>query len=42
MEFGMFLEFLVQDGGTEKNAFDDSILLINEAESLGVDSLWLV
>jgi alkanesulfonate monooxygenase SsuD/methylene tetrahydromethanopterin reductase-like flavin-dependent oxidoreductase (luciferase family) len=41
MEFGMFLEFPVQDGGTEKNAFDDSILLINEAESLGVDSLWL-
>ncbi|MDA0263522.1 MAG: LLM class flavin-dependent oxidoreductase [Chloroflexi bacterium] len=41
MEFGMFLEFPVQDGGTEKDAFDDSMHLVNEAEKLGVDSLWL-
>ena len=41
MEFGMFLEFPVREGGTEKEAFDDSLLLVNEAEQLGVDSLWL-
>ena len=41
MEFGIFLEFPVQGGGTEKDAFDDSLVLINEAEKLGVDSLWL-
>ncbi len=41
MEFGMFLEFPVTEGRTEKDAFDDSFVLINEAEKLGVDSLWL-
>ena len=41
MEFGMFLEFPVTEGRTEKDAFDDSLVLINEAEKLGVDSLWL-
>ena len=41
MEFGMFLEFPVKDGGTEKDAFDQSLVLINEAEKLGVDSVWL-
>ena len=41
MEFGMFLEFPVTDGRTEKDAFDDSLVLITEAEKLGVDSLWL-
>ncbi|MDP7588337.1 MAG: LLM class flavin-dependent oxidoreductase [SAR202 cluster bacterium] len=41
MEFGIFLEFPVREGGTEKEAFDDSFVLINEAEKLGVDSLWL-
>ncbi len=29
------------DGGTEKKAFDESLVLVNEAEKLGVDSLWL-
>ena len=39
MEFGMFLEFPVTEGRTEKDAFDDSFVLINEAEKLGVDSV---
>ena len=41
MEFGLFLEFPIREGGTEKEAFDDSFVLVNEAEELGVDSLWL-
>ena len=41
MEFGIFLEFPVTEGRTEKDAFDDSLVLINEAEKLGVDALWL-
>ena len=40
-EFGIFLEFPIKEGGTEKEAFDDSFVLVNEAEQLGVDSLWL-
>ena len=41
MKLGMFLEFPVIEGGTEKDAFDDSMILIDQAERLGVDSLWL-
>ena len=41
MEFGIFLEFPVREGGTDKEAFDDSLVLIDEAEKQGVDSLWL-
>ena len=41
MEYGIFLEFPVMEGGTDKQAFDDSMVLINEAEKQGVDSLWL-
>ncbi|MQG63846.1 MAG: LLM class flavin-dependent oxidoreductase [SAR202 cluster bacterium] len=41
VEFGIFLEFPVREGGTEKEAFDESFVLVNEAEKLGVDSLWL-
>lgn len=41
MEFGIFLEFPVREGGTEKEAFDESIVLVNEAEKMEVDSLWV-
>ena len=41
MKLGMFLEFPVIEGGTEKDAFDASMILIDQAERLGVDSLWL-
>ena len=41
MELGIFLEFPIRQGGTEKEAFDDSFVLVNEAENLGVDSLWV-
>ena len=41
MELGIFLEFRVSEGGTEIEAFNDSLVLVNEAEQLGVDSLWL-
>ena len=41
MEFGVFLEFPVVEGRTEQDAFDESFVLIEEAEKLGVGSLWL-
>ena len=41
MEFGIFLEFPIREGGTEKEAFDESFILVDAAENLGVDSLWL-
>ena len=41
MEFGIFLEFPVREGGTYKEAFDESFQLVDEAEKLGVDSVWL-
>lgn len=41
MEFGIFLEFPVREGGTYREAFDESLVLVNESEKLGVDSLWL-
>lgn len=41
MEFGVFLEFPVLEGKTEKDAFDDSMKLVDLAESLGVGSMWL-
>ena len=37
MELGIFLEFPVSEGGTEIEAFNDSFVLVNEAEKLGVD-----
>ena len=41
MEFGIFLEFPVLEGGADKDAFDESLVLVNEAENQGVDCLWL-
>ena len=41
MEFGLFLEFPLREGGTQKEAFQDCFALADEAEALGVDSLWL-
>ncbi|MFQ6029587.1 MAG: LLM class flavin-dependent oxidoreductase, partial [Dehalococcoidia bacterium] len=41
MHFGVFLEFPVSSGGTQLEAFHESFALIDEAEQLGVESVWL-
>ena len=41
MHFGMFLEFPRPADSTYREAFDASFALVDEAEELGVDSVWL-
>ena len=41
MELGLFLEFPRREGGTENEAFANAFELIDMAEQLGVDSVWL-
>ena len=41
MQLGMFLEFPRPSGASYREAFDTSFALVDEAESLGVDSVWL-
>ena len=41
MQLGMFLEFPRAAGGGYQEAFDASFTLVDEAERLGVDSVWL-
>ena len=41
MDFGLFLEFPRQEGATQRDAFRDAFALVDEAEALGVDSVWL-
>ena len=41
MDFGLFLEFSGQEGEDEARVFQRGFSLVDEAESLGVDSIWL-
>ncbi len=41
MEFGLFLEFVRQDNATDQQAFQRGFSIVDEAESMGVDSVWL-
>lgn len=41
MEFGLFLEFPAQDEVTDQEAFTQGFTLVDEAEQMGVDSVWL-
>jgi alkanesulfonate monooxygenase SsuD/methylene tetrahydromethanopterin reductase-like flavin-dependent oxidoreductase (luciferase family) len=41
MDLGVFIEFPCREGMTEREAFTECFALANEAEALGVDSLWL-
>ena len=41
MDFGLFLEFPRTDGGTEQDAFQKAFRLVDMAEQMGVDSVWL-
>ena len=41
MDFGLFLEFAWREGMTQNEAFAESFALVDKAEALGVDSVWL-
>ena len=41
MELGLFLEFPVREGATENDAFKESFALVDQAEGLGVPSVWM-
>lgn len=41
MDVGLFLEFPCRDGMTEQEAFAECLMLVDDAEALGVDSVWL-
>lgn len=41
MKFGFFLEFPAPDGYTDQQTFAQGFALVDEAESMGVYSVWL-
>ena len=41
MQFGSFMEFHTRPGGSQSGAFDEGMQHIQEAESLGLDGVWL-
>lgn len=41
MEFGLFMEFPVQDGANDQEGFTRGFKVVDEAERMGVDSVWL-
>lgn len=41
MEFGLFLEFPAQGEATDREAFNQGFTMVDEAERMGVDSVWL-
>ena len=41
MELGLFLEFVALDGTTDQQAFQQGFAMVDEAEQMGVDSVWL-
>ena len=41
MELGLFLEFPVREGSSENKAFKESFALVDQAEELGVHSVWM-
>src|SRR3989441_13050502 len=41
MDFGLFIEFPYREGMTEREAFAECFALVDAAEALGVNSVWL-
>ena len=41
MEFGLFLEFPTPDGYSDQESLAQGFTMVDEAESMGVDSVWL-
>ena len=41
MEFGLFVEFSTRDGVSQARVFDESFAMVDAAEELGADVVWL-
>src|SRR2546427_10265529 len=41
MDFGLFIEFPCREGMTDREAFAECFALVDAAEALGVNSVWL-
>lgn len=41
MELGLFLEFPIREGSNENEAFKESFALVDQADDLGVHSVWM-
>ncbi len=41
MDFGIFLDFQLRKGGTQKEAFRESFELVDLADEMGLDTVWL-
>ena len=41
MDFGLFLEFTAPEGTPDQETFTEGFSLVDAAESMGVDSVWL-
>ncbi len=41
MQFGSFMEFHCRESGTQADAFNEAFAHIDQAESLGLDAVWL-
>ena len=41
MEFGLFLEFTSPEGTTDQEFFSQGFSLVDRAESMGVESVWV-
>ena len=41
MEFGLFMEFTAPEGTPDQETFTDGFALVDDAEAMGVDSIWL-
>ena len=41
MDFGLYVEFASREGVSQHEVFRESFALVDEAERLGVDSMWL-
>ena len=41
MDFGLFIEFAIHDDFTHAQAFQEAFALVDAAEAMGVESLWL-
>ena len=41
MDFGLFTMFSVRDGGTQFQTFQEWFDLVQEAEAMGLDTVWL-
>src|ERR671935_696027 len=41
MDFGIFLDFVLRQGGTQEEAFEEGFALVDQADAMGIDTVWL-